>query len=332
MIMVDGYKWFGLNRRNLHKNAKKGSGGIGLLIKDILCQDYNVFPLEASSEEIMWLVLQHKSSGDNLIACVCYLPPMKSSRQADGQNFFDSLMTDIVRYQNMGKMFICGDYNSRCGDLVDYIHGVDAVKDRDVIDFNTNKYGHLSIDFLLNCNMCMLNGRSCLHNDYTCSSVNGYSVVDYCIINHDDLSMFTDFIITNTADLINSVGDFLLNCNMCMLNGRSCLHNDYTCSSVNGYSVVDYCIINHDDLSMFTDFIITNTADLINSVGHDTVLISASIPDHSQSYRGELPLVVYNNYLAMRMISQTNQNNTKLIRETYLQISSWMNRVNRQFT
>ena len=32
-IYVDGYKFIGHNRTNLHKNAKRGSGGIGILIK-----------------------------------------------------------------------------------------------------------------------------------------------------------------------------------------------------------------------------------------------------------------------------------------------------------
>ena len=51
----------------------------------------------------MWLSLQHKTSGDNLIVCVCYLPPLNSSRHVDAQNFFDGLMTDIFRYQNKDK-------------------------------------------------------------------------------------------------------------------------------------------------------------------------------------------------------------------------------------
>ena len=66
-----------------------------------------------------------------------------------------------------------------------------------------------------------------------------------------------------------------------MLNGRNFVSNDFTCSTVNGHSVVGYCIVNHDDLSTFIDFTVSNIPDIINSVGHETILTSASFPDHS---------------------------------------------------
>ena len=66
-----------------------------------------------------------------------------------------------------------------------------------------------------------------------------------------------------------------------MLNGRNYVTNDSTCLTANGHSVVDYSIVNHNDLSVFTDFICTNVTDIINSNGHDTVLTSAAFPDHS---------------------------------------------------
>jgi len=33
VIDVDGYTWFGFNRKIIHRNARNGSGGIGFLIK-----------------------------------------------------------------------------------------------------------------------------------------------------------------------------------------------------------------------------------------------------------------------------------------------------------
>lgn len=38
-------------------------------------------------------------------------------------------------------MIICGDFNSRIGDMPDYIEGVDDVTDRNVVDYNKNAYG-----------------------------------------------------------------------------------------------------------------------------------------------------------------------------------------------
>ena len=42
-IEVDaGYKWFGNNRKFIAKRAVRGSGGVGVLIKDTLIHNYQV--------------------------------------------------------------------------------------------------------------------------------------------------------------------------------------------------------------------------------------------------------------------------------------------------
>ena len=68
-------------------------------------------------------------------------------------------ISDISKYQNKGIMYVCGDFNSRCGDLDDFIRGFDCIPDRDILDFNLNKYGEMLIEFLINTSMCLLNGR-----------------------------------------------------------------------------------------------------------------------------------------------------------------------------
>ena len=60
------------------------------------------------------------------------------------------------------------------------------MSERNVADFKNNNYGNIFIDFLINTNMSMLNGRTSDRNDFTCISSLGCSVVDYCIVNHDD--------------------------------------------------------------------------------------------------------------------------------------------------
>ena len=87
-------------------------------------------------------------------------------------------------YQNEGLICVCGDFNSRCGDLDDLIRGVDEFCDREVIDFSLNKYGKILIDFFINTNMCLSNGRRSCNNDFTSVSTNGSAVVNYCFVNH----------------------------------------------------------------------------------------------------------------------------------------------------
>ena len=88
---------------------------------------------------------------------------------------------DIFRYQNDGLVFMCGDFNSRCGSLHNYISGVDVLPERNTVDFTINSYGELFIYCLINTNFCILNGTNSVRNDFTSISVKGCSVVDYCI-------------------------------------------------------------------------------------------------------------------------------------------------------
>ena len=206
-IKLNGYTWVGNNRKLIHKRAKTGSGGVGFLIKDNILQNFNVEILDDSIEGILWLKLHHKVENIVLLPCVCYLPPENSTRSTDAHQFYDTLLKSIYEYQSDGLIFLCGDLNSRCGDSDDFIAGVDEIPHRTVVDFISNKYGELLIDFLINCNFCILNGRNELRNDFTSISTKGCSVVDYCLVSHDALSNFSSFSVTRATDLINQCND-----------------------------------------------------------------------------------------------------------------------------
>ena len=151
---------------------------------------FDISVLDDTTEGILWLQFRHKSDNFTLLPCVCYLPPENSSRRVDVNTFLDTLLVNMYAYQNLGSIFICGDFNGRCGDLEDFIPGADSIEHRDVVDQKTNYYGEILIEFLINTNMCILNGRNCIKNDFTSVSVKGLSVVDYCLVRHDALSTF----------------------------------------------------------------------------------------------------------------------------------------------
>ncbi|CAG2255414.1 unnamed protein product [Mytilus edulis] len=129
-----------------------------------------------------------------------------STRQIDKDTFFDTLITQVYEHQNKGPFFICGDFNSRCGNESDYIEGVDNLCQRNVIDFKCNSYCNAFIDFLISAYCCILNGRNFVNNDYTCVSTKGCSVVDYCIVPYDNLNLFKDFCVIRANDLVTSAG------------------------------------------------------------------------------------------------------------------------------
>ncbi|CAC5378479.1 unnamed protein product [Mytilus coruscus] len=90
-------------------------------------------------------------------------------------NIVIKMLKQVYMYQNIGKLYICGDFNARCGDMQDFIEGVDDVQIRAVIDDVLNRNGEMLIEFLVDCNLCMLNGRIGKQN-YTNISSKGKSV------------------------------------------------------------------------------------------------------------------------------------------------------------
>lgn len=79
-INVEGYSWFGQNRRSLHFRARKGSGGVGFLIKNTLFKTFDIRICDDLYEGILWLELINKDTKENIKACVCYLVPEFSTR------------------------------------------------------------------------------------------------------------------------------------------------------------------------------------------------------------------------------------------------------------
>ena len=205
-VILDDFKWFGQNRRNLHRNAKCGSGGVGILVRNDLLKYFNVDVLNSAYEGILWLKFECKLTNFCFSVCACYLPPENSTYVCNHHEFFDTLSTNVYEYQKYGKFYIVGDFNARCGETQDYIEGVDEVEPREIIDYNRNSYGDTFLDFLVNINCCMLNGRQGSSNEFTyIEPRRGHSVVDYCLVPHEQLNESNDFVIYRATVLMQNI-------------------------------------------------------------------------------------------------------------------------------
>ena len=200
---MDNYQWFGSNRKDIHRRAVRSSGGVGFFIHDRIMKTHTVTTLDDSYDGILWIKLSHKTTAQVFTVCVCYLPPCESSR-SQPTAFFDHLLSLMYQYQNLGPYFIVGDFNSRCANDLDYIAGVDTVPERHVVDYTSNMYGRQLINFLIDCNCCIVNGRNTVKNDFTCFGPNGSSVVDYCICPQEHLEKFSDFQVLPMHDLMDN--------------------------------------------------------------------------------------------------------------------------------
>ena len=77
--------------------------------------------------------------------------------------------------------------------MADFIEGLDQLPERQITDFTLNAYSDLFIDFLINVNCCIVNGRNSIVNDYTFVSTRGCSDVDYCLTAYETLSRISNF-------------------------------------------------------------------------------------------------------------------------------------------
>ena len=235
VLTVDGYTWYGQNRKHLHDNARRGSGGVGCFVKSTLLNSYSVSILNSDTEGILWLRLDAKMSNDCICLCVCYLPPENSSRAVDGNSFYDKLFDHICTYQNTGDLIICGDFNGRCGMLQDYIEGVDDVPPRDILDESSNRYGNLLLDLLTDTNLCMLNGRVGSNNNFTSISHRGSAVIDYALVPQEQLNRVIDFSVLCMTTLITDLNLVV----PCSIPGHSVLMWDYRVTAVQSGSETD---------------------------------------------------------------------------------------------
>lgn len=204
---IKGYTWIGNNRKQIHKKAKRGSGGVGFFIKDNIVKSSNVSVVDDNSDDILWIKL---STGQDrfLFLCVCYLPPHHSSRPVESDVFLHKLLESVYTYQTQGQVCIVGDFNARIGISSDYIEGVDQVPPRNPIDEGYNHHGQALLDFLVETNTCVLNGRLGSDN-FTHVSHRGRSVVDYVIVPHEQLATYSDFkvsLMSETVDTFNIKG------------------------------------------------------------------------------------------------------------------------------
>ena len=196
------FRWFGNNRKNVHVNARSGSGGVGLFVKETVLSAFDVNVLDENCEDILWVKLSARNFDCTLLICVCYLPPARSSRYVNASEFYNNLLGQIYKFQGDGIVCVMGDFNSRCGDLEDFIEGVDNIPTRQVVDHVTNEYGEFLCDMLISANMCMLNGRS-RSNNFTCK---GASVVDYALVLHEQLKYFENFSVVDSQLLFEEAG------------------------------------------------------------------------------------------------------------------------------
>ena len=84
-IHLPGYRWIGLNRTKLHVNAAKGSGGVGIFLKERLTIEYKIDIIDNLVHGILGIKFMNKVT---FVVFSCYLPPESSPWCLNALSFF----------------------------------------------------------------------------------------------------------------------------------------------------------------------------------------------------------------------------------------------------
>ena len=211
VINLPGYMWFGHNRKSVHKKVWRGSGGVGVLVANHVLESFSVNILSNDFENILCINLVHTATAETFGVCTAYLPPSNSSRGDKSLEFVNVMQMLVHKLHLLDNFVICGDFNARCSDKPD-IQMLDccdtAIPLRLSIDHSpVNSHGSTILEFLRDCDLCMLNGRfGEVSNKYSCVSTKGASVVDYVFVSTKHFKMFENLHIDSISDLISQNG------------------------------------------------------------------------------------------------------------------------------
>ena len=114
-VFFEGYKWFGNNRKSVHKKAVRGSGGVGVLMREPLLRFWSCELLDSDVEDILWVKLSNVASSTDVVLAVCYIPPISSGREVCLEERWQCLSEQVSKYASLGTVLLCGDFNARCG-------------------------------------------------------------------------------------------------------------------------------------------------------------------------------------------------------------------------
>lgn len=174
-IDVDGYKYY----RNARQTMGKPSGGVAILVKDSVFDNYSVSCCTADTEGILGLMLKHlKTDYESVVVCN-YLPPATSNYGKDPESFYGRLLQLTYEMCEVDFLMFCGDFNSRIGTHRDTT--CDNIPDRLVLDETVNSHDRSLLEFLNDSYTYVLNGRFGSVS-YTCHKYNGSSMVDFCLV------------------------------------------------------------------------------------------------------------------------------------------------------
>ena len=200
---------------NKTRNTVKGrySGGIAFYYKNAFQKYIDILQKEQCG--ILWVKISKElfPFDKDVFICHTYVPPSASKVfQSSNTDIFEKLELGILKYNDLGKVFISGDLNSRTADSLDFSEfdkyldqNLAVVNTRDIptrvnkdiiIDYN----GRCLLELCQATGLLLANGRLLNDRDngkFTFCSRQGHSTVDYLLLIFSDFDSLSHFDISD---------------------------------------------------------------------------------------------------------------------------------------
>ena len=124
---------------NKSRNTTRGrySGGLAFYYKDYLKNFVSIVKKEQSG--ILWIKISEElfPFDQNVFMCNIYVPPTDSKVfNSSNIDLYDQLEQDIIKFNDLGKVFVSGDLNGRTSNDIDYFE-FDKYLDQNSTFWNT---------------------------------------------------------------------------------------------------------------------------------------------------------------------------------------------------
>jgi hypothetical protein len=214
--VIEGFSCISVYAKKPKGNRGRCSGGVCVYCKNDIFDGVSVICKD--NDGVIWVKLDkaYFNTSDDIFVCVVYILPENSDvSKRNDLDFFDILEDGIAKYQGHGKLFVCGDLNSRVGSADDTVRNnnigdfIDVCDDGEFVETDysdipdrvsedtvSNNYGRRLINLCKTTGLLIGNGR--LGSDkgrgrFTCCTQRGKSVVDYVLLDRSSFDQVSSF-------------------------------------------------------------------------------------------------------------------------------------------
>ncbi|CAC5417271.1 unnamed protein product [Mytilus coruscus] len=188
----------------------RNEGGLAVYCKQHLCKGISVE--KEVNHGILLLKLEHTffNTTKDVFVCFSYIPHEKSKYYNICDIDFHEIIESIVLdYSEKGIVLICGDFNSRIGEVSDVLYNDQLdkfvtsvnhlenpiISDRCSMDKVVNTFGRKLLQVCYNTGLTISNGRlgSDTNGQFTLCNSKGTSVNDYLLVSPNNYGIISDF-------------------------------------------------------------------------------------------------------------------------------------------